>query len=111
MGSMLTELEAVWRGRVAPIDDLLAADPPRRPPDHARHRRHVRHQHPDPDARIPLHVRHDLAGGREVHGGGTRATLVGTYASAEALQQVLDMGVVEGASSAINQIDGPLATG
>lgn len=39
------------------------------------------------------------------HNGGTRATYVSTYASAEALQQVLDMGVVEGASSAINQID------
>ncbi|MBO6933875.1 MAG: SRPBCC domain-containing protein [Deltaproteobacteria bacterium] len=36
---------------------------------------------------------------------GTRATFVSTYASAEALQQVLDMGIVEGASSAINQID------
>ena len=28
-----------------------------------------------------------------------------TFASAEGLQQVLDMGIVEGASSAINQID------
>lgn len=37
--------------------------------------------------------------------GGTRATYTSTYASAEALQQVLDMGVVEGTSSAINQID------
>jgi uncharacterized protein YndB with AHSA1/START domain len=37
--------------------------------------------------------------------GGTRATYVSTYASAEALQQVLDMGVVEGATGAINQID------
>ncbi|OKH64218.1 polyketide cyclase [Mycobacterium sp. SWH-M1] len=39
------------------------------------------------------------------HDGGTRATYVSTYASAEALQQVLDMGVTEGATSAINQID------
>lgn len=39
------------------------------------------------------------------HDGGTRATYVSTYESVEALQQVLDMGVVEGASSAINQID------
>lgn len=39
------------------------------------------------------------------HDGGTRATYVSTYASAEALQAVLDMGVVEGASAAINQID------
>ncbi len=39
------------------------------------------------------------------HNGGTRATYVGTYSSAEALQQVLDMGVIEGSSLAINQID------
>ena len=37
--------------------------------------------------------------------GGTRATYVSTDESADALQQVLDMGVVEGATSAINQID------
>ncbi|MEB3372123.1 SRPBCC family protein [Saccharopolyspora mangrovi] len=41
--------------------------------------------------------------------GGTRATYVSTYASADALQKVLDMGVVEGASTAINQIDDLLA--
>ena len=40
---------------------------------------------------------------------GTRATFTATYDSAEALQQVLEMGVVEGASSAINQIDTLLA--
>ena len=39
------------------------------------------------------------------HDGGTRATYVSTYESAEALQKVLDMGVVEGATSAINQVD------
>ncbi|MFV2085368.1 SRPBCC family protein [Micromonospora sp. LOL_021] len=39
------------------------------------------------------------------HNGGTRATYVGKYESAEALQQVLDMGMVEGSTSAINQID------
>ena len=37
--------------------------------------------------------------------GRTRATFTSTYDSAEALQKVLDMGVVEGATSAINQID------
>ena len=36
---------------------------------------------------------------------GTRATYVSTYATREALEQVLAMGVVEGATSAINQID------
>lgn len=41
---------------------------------------------------------------------GTQAVFVSTYESAEALQQVLDMGVVEGASAAINQIDDLLAT-
>jgi uncharacterized protein YndB with AHSA1/START domain len=45
----------------------------------------------------------------EEYDGRTRAVYVSTYASAEALQQVLDMGVVEGASSAINQIDDLLA--
>ncbi len=44
------------------------------------------------------------------HDGGTRATYVSTYATAEALQQVLDMGVVEGATGAINQIDELLAS-
>jgi hypothetical protein len=35
----------------------------------------------------------------------TRAVYVSTFESAEALQQVLGMGVVEGATSAIDQID------
>lgn len=43
--------------------------------------------------------------------GGTRATFVSTYDTAEGLQQVLDMGVVEGASAAINQIDALVADG
>jgi uncharacterized protein YndB with AHSA1/START domain len=44
------------------------------------------------------------------HNGGTRATYVSTYESAEALQKVLEMGVIEGASSAINQIDDLVAS-
>jgi uncharacterized protein YndB with AHSA1/START domain len=44
------------------------------------------------------------------HNGGTRAVYVSTYASAEALQQVLDMGIVEGASQSINQIDDVIAS-
>lgn len=40
---------------------------------------------------------------------GTRATFVATYASAEDLQKVLDMGAVEGSTLAINQIDELLA--
>ena len=42
--------------------------------------------------------------------GGTTATYVATYESAEALQQILDMGAVEGSSQAINQIDELLAS-
>jgi uncharacterized protein YndB with AHSA1/START domain len=42
--------------------------------------------------------------------GATHATFVGTYASAEGLQKVLDMGVVEGSTLAINQIDDLLAS-
>ena len=41
--------------------------------------------------------------------GRTRATFIGTYDSAEGLQKVLDMGVVEGSTLAINQIDELLA--
>lgn len=42
--------------------------------------------------------------------GRTRATYETSYESAEALQQVLEMGVVEGATAAINQIDGVVAS-
>ncbi len=42
--------------------------------------------------------------------GTTRATFVSSYATAEALRTVLAMGVVEGASSALNQIDDLLAS-
>ena len=42
--------------------------------------------------------------------GGTRATFASTYDSVEALQKVLEMGIVEGASSAIDQIDALVAT-
>lgn len=41
---------------------------------------------------------------------GTRATFVTSFASADDLQKVLDMGVVEGSSAAINQIDDLLAS-
>ena len=43
------------------------------------------------------------------HDGRTVATYVSTYASADDLQKVLDMGVLEGSSGAINQIDDLLA--
>jgi uncharacterized protein YndB with AHSA1/START domain len=41
--------------------------------------------------------------------GKTTATYVSVYETAEGLQKVLEMGVVEGASGAINQIDALLA--
>lgn len=44
------------------------------------------------------------------YNGGTRAVYASTFASAEALQQVLDMGMVEGASAALGQIDALLTT-
>ncbi|GAB3304573.1 SRPBCC domain-containing protein [Epidermidibacterium keratini] len=44
------------------------------------------------------------------HDGGTRATYTSTYETAEALQQVLEMGMEEGATSAIAQIDDLLAS-
>lgn len=43
------------------------------------------------------------------HNGGTRAVYTSTFESAEALQTVLDMGVVDGATAAINQMDELLA--
>ncbi|MDO5711276.1 MAG: SRPBCC domain-containing protein [Micrococcales bacterium] len=59
---------------------------------------------PNPD----LPVSHNAYTFR-THEGGTQAVCRTEYDSAEALQQVLDMGAVEGASSAINQIDDLLA--
>lgn len=44
------------------------------------------------------------------HHGRTRAIYVATYQSREGLQKVLDMGVVEGASAAIDQIDALVAS-
>lgn len=44
------------------------------------------------------------------HDGGTRVTYLSTFESVEALQQVLDMGMVEGATSAISQIDDLVAS-
>ncbi|EGD56578.1 SRPBCC family protein [Gordonia neofelifaecis] len=41
--------------------------------------------------------------------GGTRAVYTGVFESAEGLQKVLEMGVVEGSTAAINQIDELLA--
>lgn len=41
---------------------------------------------------------------------GTRATFTSTYDSVEGLQKVLEMGVIEGATSSINQIDAFVAT-
>jgi len=41
---------------------------------------------------------------------GTRAVFTSTFDTAEDLQKVLDMGMEEGATTAINQVDGFLAT-
>ena len=42
-------------------------------------------------------------------GGGTTMTVVSTFASAEAMKQVLEMGMEEGMRLAMGQIDGILA--
>jgi uncharacterized protein YndB with AHSA1/START domain len=60
-----------------------------------------------PNTELP--VSHNVYDFTEVDGS-TRARFVATYDSVEGLQQVLAMGVVEGASSAINQIDELLAS-
>jgi uncharacterized protein YndB with AHSA1/START domain len=59
---------------------------------------------PNPD----LPVSHNVYAFEE-HDGGTRATFTGSYDSAEDLQKVLEMGMEEGATLAINQIDAFLA--
>ncbi len=59
-----------------------------------------------PNTEMPESTHHYTFAGAD---GGTRATFVSTYDSAEALEQVLAMGVVEGASAAINQVDDLLA--
>ena len=59
-----------------------------------------------PDPSLPVsHNTYDFAATAT----GTRATFVATYESAEGLEKVLAMGVVEGSSLAINQIDDLLA--
>ena len=45
----------------------------------------------------------------EPHDGGTRMTTVTTFPSAEALEQLLNMGMEEGLKAAMAQIDGVLA--
>ncbi len=56
-----------------------------------------------------LPVSHNTYAFTDLGDGRTRTTYTTRYASAEALQQVLEMGVEEGATSAINQIDELLA--
>ena len=60
---------------------------------------------PNPDLPVSEHVYTFTP-----HQDGTRAVYVSTFASAEGLQQVLDMGVVEGATLSINQIDDLVAS-
>lgn len=56
---------------------------------------------PDPDMPVSTNVYTFT----ELDDGRTRVRYVSTYETAEALQKVLEMGVVDGASAAINQID------
>ena len=61
------------------------------------------------DEQLPLSANDYAFTPVEDDAGRTRATYTSTYATVEGLQQVLDMGVVEGASGSINQIDDLLA--
>ncbi len=60
----------------------------------------------EPNPELP--VSHNVYRFEETEGE-TKATYVATFETAEGLQQVLDMGMVEGATLAINQIDEVLA--
>jgi uncharacterized protein YndB with AHSA1/START domain len=60
----------------------------------------------EPNPNLP--VSHNVYHFEEVDGA-TKATYVSTFESAEGLQQVLAMGMVEGATLAINQIDEALS--
>ena len=55
--------------------------------------------------------RHELKPGGRMHYYMTGPDGEKFYPTTEGLQQVLDMGVIEGASSAINQVDSLLAEG
>jgi uncharacterized protein YndB with AHSA1/START domain len=55
-------------------------------------------------------VAHSVYTFEAVGDGGTRVTYVSRYETAEGLQQVLEMGVEEGSTQAINQIDALLAS-
>ena len=59
-----------------------------------------------PNTALPVSVNHYVFTETD---GGTHATYTSTFATAEALQQVLAMGVEEGTTTAINQIDDLLA--
>lgn len=56
----------------------------------------------NPNPHLPVSVNHYSF---TEHDGGTRAVYHATYDSAADLEKVLEMGIVEGASSALNQID------
>ena len=49
VASMLGDLEQIWRGRIARIDELISADEHPGGLNHARDRRAARPRHPDPD--------------------------------------------------------------
>ena len=59
-----------------------------------------------PNTQLPVSVNHYVFTQTD---DGTHATYTSTFTTAEALQQVLAMGVEEGATAAINQIDDLLA--
>ncbi|MEX0953522.1 MAG: SRPBCC domain-containing protein [Nitriliruptoraceae bacterium] len=63
-------------------------------------------EHGNPVGDLPESTAHVLL---SEHHGGTRMELRSTFATREQMQSVLDMGVVEGLSSAVGQMDALLA--
>lgn len=64
-------------------------------------------EHFVPNPELPVTIMRMTLEDRE--GGGTRMTLHSTYPSAEAMQQLIDMGMEEGLREAMGQIEGILA--
>lgn len=60
----------------------------------------------NPSTELPLATMQINLSGVE---GGTRMTIRSTYASTEAMEKVLEMGILEGLQEAMSQIDGVLA--
>lgn len=78
-------------------------DPPRR----LVFRDGFAHADGTPNAELPMSIAR--VGIEEIGGGRTRMSIESTFASTEAMEQILAMGMEEGLKQAVGQIDGILA--